>query len=39
MAIPDLTSYVVLNPKLAQLSQQLQLARYIRQLIEYFNPT
>jgi CCR4-NOT transcription complex subunit 1 len=29
MAIPDLTSYVVLNPKLAGLSQQLQLARYI----------
>ncbi|KAG0586495.1 hypothetical protein KC19_2G096000 [Ceratodon purpureus] len=29
MAIPDLTSYVVLNPKLAGLSQQLQLARFV----------
>lgn len=29
MAIPDLTSYVVLNAKLAGLGQHLQLARYI----------
>lgn len=36
MAIPDLTSYVVLNPKFTGLGQQLQLARCLLQLSLYF---